>query len=99
MSLWLKIHMPEAEPYRVDYEGDLEDAIRYEAEIIAADAGSDEIDDPSAEARQAYAEEIIAAATAALRNPGDTYRDPSKVHGPLGVLWSLELDNEEDLDP
>ena len=91
MSLWLKIHLFEAEPYRCDTWGELEDAIANEARTLAEDAGSDEIDDPSPEARAAYQLEIMTQALVHLRQDGDTWRDPNS------VLWSLEVDDEEEV--
>jgi hypothetical protein len=82
MSLWLTFSTREAEPYNLTY-CDLEDAIWAEAETLAADAGSDEIDDPSDETRDAYAASIRREAEVRLREAGDSYTDPTK------VIWRL----------
>jgi hypothetical protein len=79
----LRIHSYGAEPWPIDDDADLEDAIASEARTIADDAGSDLLDDPGEDARAALAQRIIEQATLFLRGPGDSYTDPT------GTRWSL----------
>lgn len=83
--LQLVIHVRETEPYPVECDDDLREAIESEASTIAADAGSDLLADPGEEEREALRENVVREATAALRVAGDSYRDPTGVH------WSLEV--------
>jgi hypothetical protein len=50
---------------------------------VAADAGSEVLDDPGEAAREALRLQTIARATAHLRGVGDRYVDP------LGITWKL----------
>jgi hypothetical protein len=82
--LKLVIHSQGAEPYPItNYPEDLEDAIAAEAHTIAADAGSDLLDDPGEDARAALAQRIIDQASLFLTKAGDSYTDPT------GTRWSL----------
>lgn len=68
-----------------DLGGDftLAEAIEAESHHAASEADSDHLEDPSEESREAFRQRVVSAATAALRAPGDSYRDP------IGVTWSL----------
>jgi hypothetical protein len=79
----LQIRHPDAEPYDLDDLTTLADAIEAEADVVASDAGSDQLEAPTQECRDKLKEQVIRDATRALRAPGDTYRDP------LGIVWEL----------
>jgi hypothetical protein len=85
MSRWLLFDRHDTEGYELDDDSlwTLEEAIEEEARKLAEDAGSDEIDDPSPEARERYKADIVAEATARLLEVGDTYKDP------MSVTWRL----------
>lgn len=87
MTLVLRIHAQGTESYHIGGmaagEESLAAAIWTEAETIATSAGSDLLEAPTEECRAILAEQVFNAATTALVNSGDNYRDPA------GVLWSL----------
>jgi hypothetical protein len=84
----LRVHVQGAEPYEIGgwgiNEETLSDAIEAEAETIAQDAGSDLIEENTEACRILLRDEVIKAASRALKKAGDSYRDPT------GVLWTLE---------
>jgi hypothetical protein len=69
------------------------DAIRAEAEIITADAGSDLLEASDRTGREALRDRVIAKMTAALIQLGDTYQAPD------GVIFSLADEPGVDLTP
>ena len=74
--MMLKIHLHGAEPYEIGpeiWQQPLADAIRAEAETIAADAGSDLLESPDQKHRDQLRDRIIAEMTEALRQTEDTY--------------------------
>jgi hypothetical protein len=82
----LKVHVPGAPWYDIGDEiwhESLADAISAEAETIAGYAGSDLLESPDQEHRDALRDQIIAEMTSSLVQIGDTYRAPH------GVLYSL----------
>ena len=85
-GLILRVHLAGAEPYRIGdeiWEQSLDEAIRFEASIIAQDAGSDLLQSPSQAHREQLRDQLIAEMTAALTQPGDSYQAPD------GVRYSL----------
>jgi hypothetical protein len=92
--MMLKIHLHGAEPYEIGpeiWQQPLADAIRAEAETIAADAGSDQLESPEQKHRDQLRDRIIAEMTEALRQTEDTYTAPD------GVRYSLIESPEHDL--
>jgi hypothetical protein len=90
----LKVHVPGALPYDIGDEiwhGSLREAIKAEAETIAAYAGADLLEPPDQEYRSALRDRIVHEMTSALVRVGDHYRAPD------GVLYSLT--EEPDVDP
>ena len=82
----LNIHVPGATPYEIGdeiWQESLTDAIRAEAEIIAAYAGADLLESPDQAHRDALRDRLTVEMTAALAQIGDQYRSPD------GVLYSL----------
>src|ERR1039458_7006710 len=82
----LNIHVPGATPYVIGdeiWQESLTDAIRAEAEIIAAYAGADLLESPDQAHRDALRDRLTVEMTAALAQIGDQYRSPD------GVLYSL----------
>jgi hypothetical protein len=82
----LKVHVPGAPSYEIGdeiWQESLADAIRTEAEIIAADAGADLLESPDPAHRVALRDRLIAEMVAALVHIGDQYRSPDD------VLYSL----------
>ena len=82
----LNIHVPGAAPYEIGdeiWQESLVDAVRAEAEIIAAYAGADLLESPDQARRDALRDRLIVEMTAALVQVGDQYRSPD------GVLYSL----------
>lgn len=85
-STYLVIHSPGALPYNLDNgTTTLEEAIAENARLASEDAGSDDLDDPGTEAREALARRLTDEATAKLRHVGDSYRET--VTG--GVVYEL----------
>jgi hypothetical protein len=86
MMMVLNIHVPGAMPYEIGdeiWQESLADAIRAEAEIIAAYAGADLLESPDQAHRDALRDRLTVDMTAALGQIGDQYRSPD------GVLYSL----------
>jgi hypothetical protein len=82
----LKFHVSGAPSYEIGdeiWQVSLADAIRAEAEIVAADAGADLLESPDQAHRDALRDRLIADMTAALDQIGDQYKSPD------GVLCSL----------
>jgi hypothetical protein len=82
----LNIHVPGATPCEIGdeiWQESLTDAIRAEAEIIAAYAGADLLESPDQTHRDALRDRLTVEMTAALAQIGDQYRSPD------GVLYSL----------
>jgi hypothetical protein len=82
----LNIHVPGATPYEIGdeiWQESLADAIRAEAEIIAAYAGADLLKSPDQAHRDALRDRLTVDMTAALAQIADQYRSPD------GVLYSL----------
>lgn len=91
--LELKIHVRGAQPYPISddqFDWSLEDAIREEAEAIAADAGAELLAEPTDEERDALRSRIVQEMGAALNAPGDKYRAPD------GTRYSLREVPDED---
>lgn len=81
----MKLHIshPDAEPYDLGpYGYTLEEALDAEATTIAQDAGSDLLEDPGEECRDALRQSIVDDALATL-TADETYTDPT------GVRWTL----------
>lgn len=75
-----------AEPYEIGdepWQHTIEDVIEQEAENVLSEANADHLEEPTDECYDALREQVIRDATAALRAPGDTYKDP------IGVTWTL----------
>jgi hypothetical protein len=82
----LNIHVPGATPYEIGdeiWQESLTDAIRAEAEIIAAYAGADLLESPDQAHRDVLRNRLIVEMTAALAEVGDQHRSLD------GVLYSL----------
>lgn len=73
----------DAEPYVIGDLTTLEDAIEAESYNVMSEANADHLEDNTDECREALRARVVREATAALRAPGDEYRDP------IGVLWVL----------
>ena len=85
-SVILRVHVAGAGPHPIGdeiWEQSLDEAIRFEASIIAQDACSDLLESPSRAHREQLCDQVVAEMTAALTQPGDTYQ------GPDGVRYSL----------
>lgn len=73
----LKVHVPGAPSYEIGdeiWQESLADAIRAEAEIIAADGGADLLESPDQAHLDALRDRLIVNMTAALGQVGDQYR-------------------------
>jgi hypothetical protein len=82
----LNIHLPGATSYEIGdeiWQESLADALRAEAEIIAAYAGADLLESPDQAHRDALRNRLTVEMTDALAQIGDQYRSPD------GVLYSL----------
>jgi hypothetical protein len=82
----LNVHVRGATSYEVGdeiWQESLADAIRAEAESIAADAGADLLESPDQAHRDALRDRLTVAMTAALAQIEDQYTSPD------GVLYSL----------
>lgn len=82
----LRVHVQGAQHYDVGDEiwrQSLAEAITAEADTIAGYAGSDLLESPDQQHRDALRDQIIAEMTAALVDAGDEYRAPD------GVRYSL----------
>ena len=84
----LRIHVHESEPYPLDlfdsFEADLADAIEDEADNVVSEANADHLEENTDECRDLLRKHVIEDATRALREVGDSYRDP------IGIVWSIE---------
>jgi hypothetical protein len=92
----LKVHVSGAHCYELGGEiwrVPFLDAIRVEAEIITADAGSELLEAFDRSGREALRDRVIAEMTAALIQLGDTYQAPD------GVIYSLADEPGVDLSP
>ena len=82
----LNVHVPGASRYEIGdeiWQESLTDAIRAEAETIAAYAGADLLELPDQAHRDAMRDRLTVEMTAALAQIGDQHRSPD------GVLYSL----------
>lgn len=82
----LKAHVPGAPWHEIGdeiWQESLTDAIRAEAEIIAADAGADLLESPDQPHRDSLRDRLIVEMIGALARVEDQYRAPD------GVLYSL----------
>ena len=87
--LILRCHAREAEPWPIDTEADLADAIAELSEQYASDAGSDELEENTEECRELYRADLATRAQYCLRVPGDSWR------GPDGVRYTLEIRGDD----
>ena len=88
-GLILGVHVAGAEPSRIGdeiWEQSHDEAIRFEASIVAQDAGCELLESPSPKHRDELRDQVIAEMTAALTQPGDSYQAPD------GVRYSLTRD-------
>jgi hypothetical protein len=95
MSMILTFNIQGAEPYR-DVNGGtavsptLDEVIDAESYNVMSEANADHLEDNTDECREEFRQQVVREATAALRGPGDTYRDP------IGVVWTLSEMRERD---
>lgn len=84
--LLLGFNVHDSEPYEIGdepWQHTIDDVIEREAENVLSEAGSDVLEEPTDECYDALRERVIEEARNALREPGDTYKDP------IGVTWTL----------
>jgi hypothetical protein len=97
--LILHVHLAGAEPYELGdeiWQQSLPDAIRAEAQTIAAYAGTDLLDLPSPATRAVLRDRVIAEMTAALQQNGATYTAPDGIAYTLTDQMKLDLPARED---